>query len=68
MKKLLLATPVLLTFFLNIGCKDSDSMKQDSIRKFPQSNLAKVPSKEEVIEAHLAAVGGVDALKSKGLY
>ena len=63
MKKLLLATPVLLTFFLNIGCKDSDSMKQDSVRKFPQSNLAKVPSKEEVIEAHLAAVGGVDALK-----
>ena len=57
MKKLLLATPVLLTFFLNIGCKDSDSMKQDSVRKFPQSNLAKVPSKEEVIEAHQGSQG-----------
>ena len=43
-------------------------MKQDSVRKFPQSNLAKVPSKEEVIEAHLAAVAESMPLKSKGLY
>ena len=68
MKKLLLATPVLLTFLLNIGCKDSDSMKQDSVREFPQNNVAKVPSKEEVIETHLAAVGGVDALKKVKKY